>query len=90
MGGEAAFAVLGIDVLGEGGPVEPPFNELPPAFENTPYTAFIPVVILSARADDETKVKAAGLFGEEYIVKPVTVEDLSSRIEGVLSRYRGR
>ena len=49
-------------------------------------TQSIPVVMLSAHGDDDSRIKAAGLYNEEYITKPVTREDLLRRIDAVLQR----
>ncbi len=49
-------------------------------------TMFIPVIMLTAKNDDEAKAKATGLFNEDYVVKPVKIEDLISKIESVLKR----
>ena len=49
-------------------------------------TQSIPVVMLTAHGDDDSRIKAAGLYNEEYITKPVTREDLLRRIDAVLQR----
>lgn len=46
----------------------------------------IPVIMLTAKADEESKEKAASLYDEGYLIKPVEVEKLRSKIETVLSR----
>jgi len=51
-----------------------------------PATVAIPVVILSALTDDQSKVDASQLFDESYITKPVKFEELQNRIEEVLKR----
>lgn len=48
-------------------------------------TEAIPVIMLTARADDESKMKAAGLYGDDYLVKPVEFKTLKARVDGVLS-----
>ena len=47
----------------------------------------IPVVMLTARDEDHYKIKAAGLYDEDYIVKPVQVEKLRAKIEITLARF---
>lgn len=52
-------------------------------------TLSIPVIMLTARGDEESKVKAAGLYNEQYIVKPIETDALKAKIESVLS-LRGK
>lgn len=49
-------------------------------------TIAIPVVMLTAKGDDISKIKGAQLYDEEYIVKPVEAPDLKAKIEEVLKR----
>lgn len=49
-------------------------------------TMMIPVIMLSALEDEESKVTAARLFDEMYITKPVKFEELESSIQEVLKR----
>ena len=48
-------------------------------------TLHIPVIMLTAKNEDKSKIKAAGLFCEDYIVKPVEIRVLRSKINKVLS-----
>ncbi len=48
----------------------------------------IPVVMLSARADDESKIRASQLYDEHYITKPIDAMGLKIEIERVLIRKR--
>jgi DNA-binding response OmpR family regulator len=57
--------------------------------KESPKTTGIPVLILTARVDEEAKLQAAGLYDEDYVEKPVEVDVLIGRIEKVLSRYAG-
>ena len=50
--------------------------------------ASIPVIMLTGRAEEEYKLKAAGLGNDEYIEKPVEVEQLRFTIEEVLSKLK--
>ncbi len=50
-------------------------------------TLSIPVIMLSAKTDEETKIKAASLYDEYYITKPVQVEELKEKIQEVFQRY---
>lgn len=49
-------------------------------------TLGIPVIMLTALSDESSKHKAAELYNEEYMVKPVKIEALKARIEEVLKR----
>jgi two-component system phosphate regulon response regulator PhoB len=51
-----------------------------------PKTRQIPVIMLSAVGDAETKAKVLYLYVEDYIEKPADVGLLASRIREVLSR----
>lgn len=44
--------------------------------------------VLTAKEDDETKLNAAGLYDDDYIVKPVEMDILKSKIDNVLARKK--
>lgn len=48
-------------------------------------TQHIPVIMLTAKSEDESKIKAAGLYCDDYIVKPVEIKTLKAKIHKVLS-----
>jgi DNA-binding response OmpR family regulator len=48
-------------------------------------TMRIPVIMLTAKNEDESKIEAAGLYCEDYIVKPVEMRVLNSKIHKILS-----
>lgn len=54
--------------------------------KKTSGTLAIPVIMLTARGDIDSKIRAAGLYSEDYIVKPVQIEVLKDKIEEVLKR----
>ncbi len=54
--------------------------------KSNPKTTSIPVIMLTAKDDDESKVKAASLYTEDYIVKPFIIETLKSKINDALAR----
>ena len=54
--------------------------------KKNPKTRHIPVVMLSAVIDPETKAKAMYLYVEDYIEKPTDAQPLLSRIQEILSR----
>jgi DNA-binding response OmpR family regulator len=49
-------------------------------------TIAIPVIMLTAKGDEESKIKAAQLYDEQYITKPIEILDLKTKIEEVLKR----
>ena len=49
-------------------------------------TLSIPVIMLTGRDDEEAKLIAASLYNEDYLIKPVDVEELRLRIEKVLAQ----
>jgi DNA-binding response OmpR family regulator len=49
-------------------------------------TQSIPVIMLTGKDDDESRQKAAALRNDDYLVKPVELEELSSRIEKALAK----
>lgn len=53
-------------------------------------TLSIPVVMLTGREDEQTKQMAASLYNEDYLVKPIDVEELHARIEKILGRRTER
>ncbi len=51
-----------------------------------PKTIGIPVVMLSAKEDMDFQVKAAQLYDELYLVKPIDAPTLKAKIEEILKR----
>jgi two-component system OmpR family response regulator len=47
-------------------------------------TISIPVIMLTGRSDEDSKIKASGLYSEYYLVKPFQLEELESKIKEVL------
>ncbi len=47
-------------------------------------TTSIPVIMLTALSDDESVEKAMSLYSQEYIVKPVEMDSLVSKIDSIL------
>lgn len=47
-------------------------------------TMFIPVVMLTAKHDDESRISAAGLYCDGYLTKPVKIDDLVARLDKIL------
>ena len=53
-------------------------------------TATIPVILLSARAGEESSVEALGAGADDYLVKPFSARELLARVEAHLSLQRIR
>jgi len=51
-----------------------------------PATMSIPVVVLSGQTDDESKFRALQLYNDEYITKPVDLNTLKNKINGILDK----
>lgn len=49
-------------------------------------TIRIPVIMMSAKRDDVSKMKAAELYDEDYLSKPVSASELIAKISEVLKR----
>jgi DNA-binding response OmpR family regulator len=62
--------------------------ELLHALRGDPETRRIPVIFLTGRDDDDTLVKARQLGVDDFLTKPIQVEDLLSAIDKVLKKSR--
>ena len=51
-------------------------------------TVHIPVLMLSALNDTKSKVEAARLYCEDYMSKPVPIDDLRKRVEKILKLWK--
>lgn len=49
-------------------------------------TMDIPVVMLTAKNDDLSRVKAIWAYSQDYIVKPIEANELKNKIESILQR----
>lgn len=47
----------------------------------------VPMIIVSARADDIDKIKGLGLGADDYITKPFSPSELIARVKNQLARY---
>ena len=56
--------------------------------KSNPETRSIPVIILSARSEDEDKVRGLEIGADDYVVKPYSVVELMARIRTQLRRSR--
>ncbi|WP_189001245.1 response regulator transcription factor, partial [Paenibacillus nasutitermitis] len=48
----------------------------------------LPVIIISAKGEQQTKVSVLRMGADDYITKPFDVEEVSARIDIHLGRYR--
>ena len=46
----------------------------------------VPVILLTVKSDEEDKIRGLGLGADDYITKPFSPRELSSRVEAVLRR----
>ena len=53
---------------------------------NEPETASVPVIILTAKADEFDKVKGFDLGADDYVPKPFSMMELVARVKAVLRR----
>ena len=45
----------------------------------------LPVILITARAGDEPKLKALGIGADDYLPKPINIRELDARIENLLT-----
>jgi two-component system phosphate regulon response regulator PhoB len=54
-----------------------------------PHTRDLPVIMLTARADDQDAVRGLNTGADDYITKPFSIEALMARIRALLRRSSG-
>lgn len=50
----------------------------------------LPVIVLTARASEDDRVRGLSLGSDDYIIKPFSIRELLARVEAVLRRSPGR
>jgi two-component system phosphate regulon response regulator PhoB len=55
-----------------------------------PLTAAIPIIVLTAKAEESDKVLGLGLGADDYVTKPFAPAELVARVRAVLRRGRSR
>ena len=60
------------------------------ALRSDERTRTIPVILLSARAGEESRVEGMGAGADDYLVKPFSARELLARVEAHLSLHRER
>lgn len=63
-------------------------DEMLARLREQPETAHIPVIILSAKADDALRIQLLQTGAQDYLTKPFRVEELLARVDGLLSAQR--
>jgi DNA-binding response OmpR family regulator len=53
-----------------------------------PATARIPVIVLTAKGDEDNEVRVFELGADDFLTKPFRARALSARLEAVLGRRR--
>ncbi|MBN3524840.1 response regulator transcription factor [Paenibacillus apiarius] len=56
--------------------------------KNIRLSSNVPLLIISARHEDESKVKGLELGADDYVTKPFSLSELSARISSHLRRFR--
>ena len=62
--------------------------ELAKAVRNNPVFTHIPIVLLSAKTDVETKVEGLNIGADAYIEKPFSIEQLKAQIKSIFDSRR--
>ncbi|MFB5662984.1 response regulator transcription factor [Alteribacillus sp. HJP-4] len=56
--------------------------------EKVSKESHIPIIIISAKLETQTKINALRAGADDYITKPFDIEEVSARIDSCLRRYR--
>src|SRR5262249_2157004 len=64
--------------------------ELLKQLRERPETSTIPVVLVSARAGEESRVEGLGAGADDYLIKPFTARELLARVAAHLAMRRRR
>jgi DNA-binding response OmpR family regulator len=51
-----------------------------------PRTQRVPIIFLTARSEEAARVRALGAGGDDYVVKPFSMQELLLRVRGLLRR----
>lgn len=72
-----------LDIMLEGKDGMEILNEL----KNNPKTKDVPVIMATAKGDELDKIRALDLGADDYLVKPISMLEMVSRVKAVLRRY---
>src|SRR5690625_2213120 len=50
----------------------------------------VPLIIISARKEDEDKIEGLDLGADDYVAKPFSIKELKARVEAQLRRWHRR
>lgn len=56
--------------------------------KNIRWKSDIPLIIISARKEDEDKIEGLGIGADDYVAKPFSLNELKARVESQLRRWR--
>ena len=62
--------------------------ELCRQFRRKPETANVPIIMLTARAEESDRLRGLNTGADDYVTKPFSVEELVARMRAVLRRVR--
>ena len=62
--------------------------ELCRQFRRRPETANVPIIMLTARAEEADRLRGLNTGADDYVTKPFSVEELIARMRAVLRRVR--
>ncbi len=62
--------------------------ELATQLKQNPKTRFIPIIMISARGEEEDRVKGLETGADDYIAKPFSSREMVARVKAVLRRTR--
>ena len=53
-----------------------------------PETNFLPIILLTARAEAEDKLEGLGIGADDYLTKPFSMEEVSIRVHNLIERQK--
>ena len=57
--------------------------------KSDPVTASLPIIMLTARGEEEDKVRGLDVGADDYVTKPFSPKELAARIRALLRRAAG-
>ena len=64
--------------------------ELARRLKSDPRTASLPIIMLTARGEEEDKVRGLDVGADDYVTKPFSPKELAARIRAVMRRAENR
>jgi len=49
----------------------------------------IPIIMLTAKSDEDNRIKGLGIGADDYVVKPFSPRELVARVKALLRRHKG-